>query len=159
LPEVALVAIMDGDLESFLRDKRSLIQIIGRAARNTESKVVIYADAITGSMKAALDETNRRRVLQQAYNTKHGITPVTVKRSVVKSIANIQEAIAQASAKKRSKKKQQEAEQTPAQIKRRIIELEVNMQEAAQQFDFEKAIALRDEWHRLKKSIGEDSYD
>ncbi len=147
LPEVALVAIMDGDIESFLRDKRSLIQIIGRAARNTQAKVIIYADSITGSMKAAMDETHRRRTLQQEYNQEHGIVPVTVKRDVVKSIVNIQEAIAKASAQKRAKKKKtQETIDIPA----RIIELEKLMQEAAENFDFEKAIALRDEWLRLK---------
>ncbi|HZW61062.1 MAG TPA: excinuclease ABC subunit UvrB [Candidatus Babeliales bacterium] len=153
LPEVALVAIMDADLESFLRDKRSLIQVIGRAARNTEAKVVMYADQITGSMKAAIDETNRRRAMQQAYNKKHGITPVTVKREVVKSIANIQAAIAMASAKKRSKKKQQEEATTPEALHAQLITLETKMQEAAQAFDFEKAIALRDEWQKLKASL------
>ena len=97
LPEVALVAIMDADVESFLRDKRSLIQTIGRAARNTESRVFMYADTITRSMKAAIDETHRRRQSQELFNKEHGITPQTVKREVTKSIANIQKAIAQAS--------------------------------------------------------------
>ncbi|HLJ31859.1 MAG TPA: excinuclease ABC subunit UvrB, partial [Candidatus Babeliales bacterium] len=104
LPEVALVAIMDADIESFLRDKRSLIQIIGRAARNVAAKVILYADKITGSMRAAIDETNRRRSLQLAYNEEHGITPQTVKRDVIKSIVNIQELIAQASKSKKAKK-------------------------------------------------------
>lgn len=148
LPEVALMAIMDADVESYLRDKRSLIQIIGRAARNTESKVFMYADTITKSMRAALDETSRRRILQQAYNTKHNITPRTVKRDVVKSIANIQEAIAKASAAKRTKKKDREALVDPIL---RIIELEKLMTIAADSMDFEKAIALRAEWMKLKK--------
>ena len=87
LPEVALVAILDADVESFLRDKRSLIQIIGRAARNIASKVVLYADKITHSMQAAIDETNRRRDLQEAYNEKHNITPLDVQREVTKSIS------------------------------------------------------------------------
>jgi excinuclease ABC subunit B len=148
LPEVALMAIMDADVESYLRDKRSLIQIIGRAARNTESKVFMYADTITKSMRAALDETSRRRVLQLAHNAKHNITPRTVKRDVVKSIANIQEAIAKASAAKRTKKKDREAEKDPIL---RIIELEKLMTIAADSMDFEKAIALRAEWMQLKK--------
>ncbi len=147
LPEVALVAIMDADIESFLRDKRSLIQIIGRAARNTESNVILYADKMTKSLRAAIDETSRRRALQEAYNKEHGITPVTVKRDVTKSITNIQKAIAQASAKKRGKKKKMNIKDRSKQI----VELEQQMQEAANNFDFEKAIALRDEWMRLKK--------
>ena len=153
LPEVAFVAIMDADIESFLRDKRSLIQIIGRAARNTDSKVILYADKITGSMKAAIDETNRRRKLQQDYNEKHGITPQTVKREVIKSIVNIQELIAQAS-KSKKQKKQEALEQTQVgTIAERIIRLEEQMLQAAERLDFETAIALRAEWQRLKESI------
>jgi excinuclease ABC subunit B len=148
LPEVALVAIMDADLESFLRDKRSLIQIIGRAARNTESKVILYADTITGSMKAAMDETERRRELQQAYNTEHNITPQTVKRDISKTITNIQAAIAQASARKKAPKKITSNEERL----KRIIELETEMQQAAENLDFEKAIALREEWLELKNN-------
>lgn len=153
LPEVALVAIMDADIESFLRDKRSLIQIIGRAARNNESRVILYADKITKSMKDAMDETQRRRDLQMEYNTKHHITPKTVKREVSKTITDIQKAIAQASESKRSKKKS--AQYTPEQAQVRIIELEGLMQTAALELDFEKAIALRDEWIQLKKKLGE----
>jgi len=151
LPEVALVAIMDADIESYLRDKRSLIQIIGRAARNTESRVLMYADKMTKSMTNAIAENNRRRAMQKAYNTEHGITPVTVKREVVKSIANIQHAIAQASEQKRSKKKQALAQMTPEQVEQRMVQIEQEMQEAAERLDFEKAIALREEWFNLKK--------
>lgn len=150
LPEVALMAIMDADIESYLRDKRSLIQIIGRAARNTESQVIMYADKITKSMQGAIEETDRRRTLQEAYNIKHGITPVTVKRDVIKSIVNIQEAIAKASAAKRSKKKQKEELQQDPRL--RMIEIEKLMQEAAEKLDFERAITLRAEWMELKKS-------
>jgi len=148
LPEVALVAIMDADLESFLRDKRSLIQIIGRAARNNDSRVIMYADSITKSMKAAIDETNRRRKLQQEHNEKHGITPQSVKRDVTKSIVNIQKAIAQASAQKRSRKNKKKS--TNIDIQTRIIMLEKQMRDAAEQLDFEKAIALRNELLILK---------
>ena len=153
LPEVALVTIMDADLESFLRDKRSLIQIIGRAARNTDAKVILYADKITGSMAAAIDETNRRRKLQQEYNEKHGITPQTVKRDVIKSIVNIQELIAQASKSKKQKKEDAAKAVEIGNIAERIIQLEEQMQQAAERLDFETAIALRTEWQRLKGLI------
>lgn len=151
LPEVALVAIMDADIESFLRDKRSLIQIMGRAARNTEAKVILFADKVTLSMEAAMEESKRRRTLQEAYNKKHGIIPVTVKRDVVKSIVNIQEAIALAS-KKKSKKKS--AKQMGVQEKNdRIADLELQMQAASEELDFERAIALREEWLELKNMV------
>ena len=150
LPEVALVAVMDADLESFLRDKRSLIQIIGRAARNTDSQVVLYADKITQSMNAAITETERRRALQQAYNKAHNITPKTVVREVTKSIANLQELIAQASAKK-SKTKEKKKKGVPLDLVAHILALEIQMKSAAREFDFEKAIELRDEIERLKK--------
>lgn len=150
LPEVARVAIMDADVESFLRDSRSLIQTIGRAARNSESKVILYADRITRSMQAAIDETNRRRVLQMAYNEKHGIIPMTVKREVTKSISNIQTAIAAASKGKQKEDKKKAKEQV-VDVQARIVELEELMQKAAAAFDFEKAIALRAEWMKLKK--------
>lgn len=152
LPEVALVAIMDADLESFLRDKRSLIQIIGRAARNTDAKVILYADKITGSMAAAMDETYRRRKLQQEYNEKHGITPQTVKRDVIKSIVNIQELIAQASKSKKQKKQEAMAAPETGNIAQRILDLEAQMLQSAERLDFETAIALRSEWQRLKAS-------
>lgn len=147
LPEVALVAIMDADIESFLRDKRSLIQTIGRAARNTESKVIMYADKITGSMQAAIEETMRRREIQIAHNEKHNITPQTVKREVVKSISNIQLAIAEAS--KANKKKTKEPALTDDQRAQKIEQLKAEMVTAAESMDFEKAIALRDEIKKL----------
>jgi len=146
LPEVALVAIMDADVESFLRDKRSLIQTIGRAARNTDSRVLMYADKVTRSMHAAISETERRRSLQMAYNAQHNIQPKTVKREVIKSIANIQKAIMEASRyKKKSDKKQKQLDSTE-----QIIVLEAQMQEAAAHLDFEKAIALREQLKQLK---------
>ena len=150
LPEVALVAIMDADIESYLRDKRSLIQIIGRAARNNESRVLLYADKMTKSMQGAIDETNRRHQLQKAYNEEHGITPITVKREVTKSITDLQKAIAQAS-KRTNKKKTLPT--TPEAIQARMSELEDAMKIAAEDLDFETAISLRDEWHQLQKKL------
>jgi excinuclease ABC subunit B len=154
LPEVALVAIMDADVESFLRDKRSLIQIIGRAARNTESEVVLYADKITQSMDNAMKETARRRMLQHEYNESHGITPQTVKREVKKSITDLQAAIAAASKLgKAKKKKENEATGSKDEVGQRLIQIERDMQDAAERLDFETAIALRSEWYDLKKTM------
>ncbi len=150
LPEVALVAIMDGDVESFLRDKRSLIQIIGRAARNSQSQVIIYADKMTQSLKNTIEETHRRREIQQAYNQEHGITPATVKRDVTKSISKLQEAIALAS---KGNKTGKTKIVTIENALKRIEELEKAMHEAAEEFNFEKAIALRQEWFDLKKLV------
>ncbi len=151
LPEVALVAIMDADVESFLRDKRSLIQIMGRAARNTEAKVVLYGDKKTRSMTAAISEATRRRKIQKAHNEKHGITPVSVKREVTKSIANIQKLIAEASKSKSKKKREKAAIQNKENTQERILELETLMAQAAEKLDFETAIALRAEWQELQK--------
>lgn len=148
LPEVALVIIMDADVESFLRDKRSLIQIMGRAARNTQAKVVLYADKRTESMNNAIVECDRRRAIQEKHNREHGITPRTVHREVVKSITNIQKLIAQASQAK--KKVSRTTTLTIRDAYARIAELEVLMLEAAERLDFEKAIALRAEWTELK---------
>lgn len=142
LPEVALVAIMDADCEGFLRDTRSLVQTVGRAARNTASRVLFYADHITDSMQRAMDETDRRRTLQTLHNEKHGITPVTVTRDVTKSIAGLQDAIAKASkgAKRGLGTKTLRLDEAKALIE----QLQEEMQLAAESLDFEKAIMLRD---------------
>lgn len=153
LPEVALVAILDADIESFLRDKRSIIQIIGRAARNNESKVILYADKITKSMQLAISETERRRAIQIAYNKKNKIKPITVKREVSKSISKIQEAIALASKSKSKKKIIVNTQNDNSSILENINKLESLMQEAAEKFDFEKAIELRAQWLELKKLL------
>lgn len=150
LPEVALVAIMDGDVESFLRDKRSLIQIIGRAARNNQSRVIVYADKMTQSLKNTIEETQRRREIQQAYNQEHDITPESVKREVTKSISKLQEAIALASKGNKSGKAKIT---TIEDALKRIDELEKLMHQAAEELNFEKAIALRQEWFDLKKLV------
>lgn len=152
LPEVALVAIMDADVESFLRDKRSMIQTAGRAARNTESKVVLYADKITKSMQQAIDECSRRRQLQLQYNEEHGIVPRSAQRSASKGISNIQEAIAAASKSKKAKRAEVK-EQSEADMLKALANLEVEMQRAAESLNFEKAIQLRAEWRELKEML------
>ncbi len=152
LPEVAMVAIMDADVESFMRDKRSLIQIMGRAARNTEAKVVLYADKNTRSMDGAINESMRRRKIQKEHNEKHGIVPQSVKRDVTQSITNLQKLIAEAS-KSKGKKSDKRARKKAEDIESRLIELETQMAESAEKLDFETAIALRDEWMQLKGDL------
>ncbi len=141
LPEVAFVAIMDADVPGFLRDKRSLIQIIGRAARNTQSLVRLYADTITDAMQAAMQETSRRRILQEAYNKEHAIIPQTVKREVTKSIM-MTDLASQTLDGAMKKTKQDTLEQ-----------LEEKMRKAAADLDFQTAIALREQMYKLKKKL------
>ncbi len=160
LPEVAFVAVMDADVEGFLRDQRSLIQIVGRAARNTESVVYFYADKMTPSMQFAISETLRRRAIQQEYNEQHGITPRTVTREVKQSITGIQQDILHASSEfkkaenKLTKQKEKESQSvqslSESQRLEKIVQLEAQMQQAAQKFDFETAIKLREEWQKLR---------
>ena len=141
LPEVKLVAILDADKEGFLRSEGALIQTIGRAARNSEGRVLMFADVITDSMNRAITETNRRREIQMAYNKKHGITPKTI----IKDIKNT----LQISTKVEEKAKAVKKENIPKMIE----DLKAMMKVASANLDFEKAIELRDEMMKLKKKL------
>ncbi|MEX1112537.1 MAG: excinuclease ABC subunit UvrB [Candidatus Andersenbacteria bacterium] len=144
LPEVSLIAIMDADKEGYLRSQTALVQIMGRAARHMEGQVIMYADRITGSMKAAIDETQRRRVLQEAYNKKHGITP----QSIIKAIRT-----SMPTGKVKEDEEDIDVEHIPPEeVERAIKELTNKMQLAAQNLDFERAARLRDAITELRKS-------
>ena len=138
VPEVSLVAILDADKEGFLRSERSLVQTIGRAARNANGRVIMYADKITDSMKYAIDETNRRRSIQEAYNKEHGITPKTIHK-------NIRDLIAITHAVEKEETTQTDFKQMTVQQRREAIEvMELEMRAAAKDLNFEKAAQLRD---------------
>jgi excinuclease ABC subunit B len=151
LPEVSLVAILDADKEGFLRSETSLIQTIGRAARNVGGQVVMYADNVTGSMQRAIDETNRRRAKQEAYNREHGITPQTV----IKAVRDVLEAKKVQEAKSYYKVSSNKAPETLPldQLMLAITDMEKEMKAAARNLDFEHAATLRDEISRLKKLL------
>ena len=140
LPEVKLVAILDADKEGFLRSETSLIQTIGRAARNAEGRVIMYADTVTGSMKRAIDETNRRRKIQRDYNEKHGIVPRTIIKEVKNSIGI-------------TGKKSSVDDIKPADIPLEIEKLKALMKVASAQLDFERAIEIRDAISELRKKL------
>ena len=138
VPEVSLVAILDADKEGFLRSERSLVQTIGRAARNANGRVIMYADKITDSMKYAIDEKNRRRTIQEAYNKEHGITPKTIHK-------NIRDLIAITHAVEKEETTQTDFKQMTVQQRREAIEvMELEMRAAAKDLNFEKAAQLRD---------------
>ncbi len=153
MPEVTLVAILDADKEGFLRSEGSLIQTIGRAARNANGKAILYADKITGSMQRAIDETNRRREKQIAFNQAHGITPTTIK----KSVADILEGAypgSPKSAKQYAKVVEEQAEyanMTPKQMAKRIKQLEDKMYQYARDLEFEEAAKVRDQVKKLQE--------
>jgi excinuclease ABC subunit B len=147
LPEVSLVGILDADKEGYLRSERSLIQTIGRAARNVNGTVILYADTMTQSMRAAIGETNRRREVQRAYNVEHGITPQTVQKAISASLVEIAEAdyvdlagVAETS----------EEYVALADIPKRVAALRKEMREAAAELEFERAAELRDQIQRLQ---------
>jgi len=137
IPEVGFIGILDADKEGFLRDARSLIQTIGRASRNASSKVVLYADNITGSVQVAVQTTEERRRLQMSYNQEHGIIPRTIKKPIKEKVVEITD-----------------IRHIPkADIPNMIIELEAEMREAAERLEFERAIQIRDTIRRLEKEI------
>jgi len=157
LPEVSLVAILDADKEGFLRSSTALIQTIGRAARNVMGRVIMYADKVTDAMKQAIDETNRRRAKQAAYNEKHGIEPA----SVIKGIHDITERLSASHALAEGAgeyKTSAEALTLPKRdLQRLIAEMEKEMKQAAKDLEFERAAALRDQIYELRGLLAEDS--
>ncbi len=166
LPEVSLVAIMDADKEGFLRDIRSLIQTIGRAARNDQGKVLMYADRITGSMEKAIDETNRRRTIQMEYNTLHGITPKTILKSKEKIMeqTSIADVMGKPTKKTNYYNETQEvamaadpvmAYMSKDELQKQLKKVTSDMEKAAKELDFVIAAKLRDEMLGLKKMIAE----
>jgi excinuclease ABC subunit B len=164
LPEVSLVAILDADKEGFLRSETSLIQTIGRAARNVEGQVIMYADKVTDSMTRALNETQRRRGLQQAYNDEHGIDPQTIRKAVTDILAHLRPAegapVPGSDRRRRGARDQKRlAEQLeglpPSELGRLIQTLEEEMHEAATDLRFEYAARLRDEINELKRELRE----
>ena len=146
LPEVSLVAILDADKEGFLRSAGSLIQTSGRAARNVGGRVIMYADTVTESMRVALEETSRRRVVQEAYNTTHGITPA----SIVKAIDDISLTVYNLDYSTPAVMEERESYLSPAELDSRIEELQAQMRQAAANLDFERAATLRDKIKTLK---------
>jgi len=150
IPECALVGILDADKEGFLRSETSLVQTIGRAARNVDGKVILYADRTTGSMERALAETNRRREKQMAYNAEHGITPQSVKSHIKDIVDSVYEKdhVTVSIGKDKSGR---EAIQVGANLAAVIKDLETQMREAATNLEFERAARLRDEVKRLRE--------
>ena len=168
LPEVSLVAILDADQEGFLRSDRSLIQTVGRAARHAEGRAILYADRITGSMQRALDETNRRRAVQEAHNARHGIIPRGVTKSteqirVLTRVADAREERegwekARAGEKQHRKVAEAAAHYGVEDLPALVAQLEEEMKEAAKALDFETAARLRDELFEIKAAMGERSH-
>ena len=148
IPEITLVAILDADKEGFLRSETSLIQTIGRAARNAEGHVIMYADSITDSMKAAIDETNRRREIQQKYNEDHGITPQTIKKAV-RDLISISKAAAAGDGELKKDPESMDAKELDKLAK----ELAKKMRQAAAELNFEEAARLRDRMKEVKQML------
>ena len=165
IPEITLVAILDADKEGFLRSETSLIQTIGRAARNSEGHVLMYADNMTDSMRKAIDETERRRAIQEAYNKEHGITPTTIKKAVRDLIA-VSKAVAETEVRlqkdpeptEEPTEEPKKLEKDPESMNRKeltklIAKVEKQMRAAAADLNFEQAAELRDKMIELKKNL------
>ncbi|MBC5650564.1 excinuclease ABC subunit UvrB [Blautia segnis] len=150
IPEITLVAILDADKEGFLRSETSLIQTIGRAARNSNGHVIMYADVMTDSMRNAIEETNRRREIQESYNEEHGITPTTIKKAVRDLIA-----VSKAVAETEVKLKKDPESMSKKELKDLISQLEKQMRQAAADLNFEQAAELRDKMIELKKNLAD----
>jgi excinuclease ABC subunit B len=155
LPEVSLVAILDADKEGFLRSETSLIQIIGRAARNVDGQVVMYADNVTESMKRAINETNRRRRAQTEWNTEHGIDPQTVRKRVSDILELVQSETPRGDRRRREVEPRRPIDLEGDDLTRLILSLEDEMHEAAKELRFEYAARLRDEVNELKRELRE----
>lgn len=153
IPEVSLVAILDADKEGFLRSETSLVQTIGRAARNAKGRVIMYADVLTDSMRRAIDETNRRRDIQQAYNEKYGITPTTIQKRVKELIETTK--VAETSAEYTATTASRVASMKKDEIINLIAKLEKEMREASKALEFERAADLRDMIVELREKIGQ----
>jgi excinuclease ABC subunit B len=153
LPEVSLVAILDADKEGFLRGETSLIQTIGRAARNVRGKVIMYADKETAAMRSAIEETNRRRAIQIAYNEEHGITPATIQKGIsdITDFLMVESKVPAG----RSRRQRDTEGMSPEEIRRTIVELEEEMLAAADDLRFEYAAKLRDEIKALRHELTE----
>ena len=148
IPEIGLVAILDADKEGFLRSETSLIQTVGRAARNAEGHVIMYADTVTDSMKGAIDETNRRRAIQQKYNEDHGITPQTIKKAV-RDLISISKAVTPTGVKLEKDPESMSVKE----LQKLIAEVTKKMNQAAAELNFEAAAVLRDQMKELKKQL------
>ena len=150
IPEITLVAILDADKEGFLRSETSLIQTIGRAARNSEGHVIMYADTMTESMQLAIDETQRRREIQMQYNKEHGITPKTIQKSV-RDLISISKKVA---AEELKMEKDPES-MSRKELEKLVRDLEKQMKKAAAELNFEVAAELRDKLIDLKKMLND----
>ena len=148
IPEISLVAILDADKEGFLRSETSLSQTVGRAARNAQGRVIMYADTITDSMRNAIDETNRRRTIQQKYNEEHGITPQTIKKAV-RDLISISKAIA----KEEARFEKDPESMSRKELEKLIADIQKKMKKAAAELDFETAAELRDKMMELKTQL------